>query len=214
MIVGLWGNLVFCGCWDHKCIVRAWLVINGLESFPWVSNHLPSISAGICGDSWHIYSLLLFQYSLEEPQSTALGFKKCWWSAFGFYWFSVPWWVRCSVLDLCLSLTPSDRWASGFRFYLQCLPLTAHFILLKGWDGLVTFLFLNSPLLFSFVGIKRNVTSWLLKGLFKEGCSVLPLVETYSHPRTCYFCFRDVTLKLCRCAECPAVINSEIWIMK
>lgn len=77
----------------------------------------------------------------------------------------------------------------------------------------IYFLFLTSPLLFSLAGIKRIVTTWLLKGLLKEGCSVLPLVETYSHPRTCYYCFRAVTLKLSSSAEYPAVNNSEIWMM-
>lgn len=101
-------------------------------------------------------------------------------------------------------------------FPLLCACWEVRFYLAEGlrWAaGLVTFLVLISPLLFSLAGIEKIVASWLLKVLFKEGCSVLPLVETYSHPRTCYYCFRAVTLKLSRSAEYPTVINSEIQMM-
>lgn len=40
-----------------------------------------------------------------------------------------------------------------------------------GWSsGLFTFI-LTSALLFSLAGVKMIVTSWLLNGLFGEGCS-------------------------------------------
>lgn len=64
-----------------------------------------------------------FSTPLEQPQSTGPGFKKCWWSTFGFPGSQCPGKSGVFCPGLCLSLTPSDRWASGFRFYLQRLPL-------------------------------------------------------------------------------------------
>lgn len=150
-----------------------------------------------------------FSTPLEQPQSTGLEFKKMM-----HFWFLL-------VLTALVSQGCFVLWTSGFRFYLWRLPLTGCLLrssFLSCWRAemgcwTVYFLFLTSPLLFSLAGIKRAVTSWLLKGLFKEGCSVLPLVETYSHPRTCYYCFKAVILKLSRSTGYPAVINSEVRIM-
>lgn len=222
MIVCLWENLVFCGCWNHKCTVRAWLVLRlmGLKVFL-ESPIIFSVSKqGSVETAGVFIPCCYFSTPLEQPQSAGLGFRKCWWYTFGFYWFSLPWSVRG-----VLSWTCACHWQSltdgpvGLGFACEGFPLLgacwAHFFLAEGlgWAaGLFYFLFLTSPLLFSLAVIKRVVTSWFLNGLF-EGWSVLPLVETYSHPRTCYYCFKAVILKFCRSSECPAVINSEIWIM-
>lgn len=204
----LWGLKVHCESLD-LCLSQA----NGLESIPWICSHLPSIWAGLCGDSWQIYSLLftsILPWSSLNLQ--VLGSR----SVELYFCFLLVHTGKSGVFCSGLLVIIDTLWqvgqlGLGFRFYLRSSILFSWRAEMGCW--IIYFLFWTSPLLLSLAGIKRIVTSWLLKGLFKEGCSVLPLVETYSHSRACYYCFRAVTLKLCRSAQYPAVINSEMWMM-
>lgn len=192
---------------------------NGLESIPWVSNRLPSIWAGrqpaylflavISVLLWNSLSLHVLGSRSIECKLLVFPGSPCPGKSGVFF-----------VLGSGCHWHPLTDGPVGCRFYLQRLPLTGCLLrssFLPCWRAemgcwTICFLFLASPLLLSLAGIKRIVTSWLLKGLFKEGCSVLPLVETYSHPRACSYCFRAVTLKLSSSPGYPAVINSEVWI--
>lgn len=155
-----------CGCKDCKCTVSELTCTSfslmGLKVFLLSPFIFLGSKQGFSWDSWHIYYLLLSEYSPETASAhwaesyVFCSSKKC--SVCTFY-FHAPFFfcscyhksgVHCTCLKWLVTIRHHYGLACGFRLWLQRLPLTLSlrskiFILLKGWDGLLDYLHFSWP---------------------------------------------------------------------